>query len=102
MELESVIGKGLLEGRFILTGQGIMDKKNGIPPVKVCFDDDGGEPNNCDPITLLKFMNKQETLKNRSEKRLEAIITLFDKELESADGELKEALIRISHIELEV
>ena len=46
-------------------------------------------------------LNKQDSIIRQARKHQQAVIDALNDEIEKADGELKKALIRISHRELE-
>lgn len=103
-EIEKIVGKGLLEGRYYFNeNYEIVDKKGEIPPIKIdCATEDGSESCWCDASTLLKHLNKKEILINHKARHVDALIKVFNDEKEKADGELKEELTRIGNIELKI
>ena len=53
------------------------------------------------PRQAVNRLNKQDTIIQQASKHQQAVIDALNDEIEKADGELKEALIRISHRKLE-
>lgn len=103
-ELENCISNGLMKRRYNFNEKyEIVDEKGEIPPIKVDFaTNDGSESYRCDASTLLKHLNRKEILINHKQRHIDALINAFNQEKEKADGELKEALIRIGNLELEI
>ena len=50
---------------------------------------------------VVNRLNRYERICRVKERHIEAMINALNKEIENADGDLKQALIRISNIELE-
>ena len=62
------------------------------------------EKNEClyGTVDIATRLNKQESIIRQKQNQIDAMVNLFNKELENADGELKEVLIKLSQIPLEV
>ena len=63
---------------------------------------DGSLPTACNNKEINNMLNRQESIIRQRSKHLDAMINQLQLEIDNADGELKEALIRISQKELDI
>lgn len=63
---------------------------------------DGSLPTACNNKEINNMLNRQEIIIRQRSKHLDAIINQLQLEIDNADGELKETLIRISQKKLNI
>lgn len=64
------------------------------------FDWENGEI--LEKMDIINRLNRQNMLIKHKQKQIDAMINQFNEEIMNSDGELKESLIRISHVELKI